>query len=127
MPEAEPPDWRRFASERLPHAPADVQIELAQHLEQAFADALASGQTEGEARAWAESRFADWRALSRDIANSKPNARPFAGMAGDLRRALPRQQVGLQGPALRVDPRLADFMGPVHTRVALDHALARVR
>ena len=88
MPEPAPRDWRKFASERLPHAPSEVQIELAQHLEQASAEALANGKTEPEAAAWAESRFADWRALSRDIANSKQNARPFTGMAGDLRQAL---------------------------------------
>jgi predicted permease len=80
-------DWRKFVAERLPGAAAEIQAELTQHLEQAHAEALTSGQREEEAIAWAESRFADWRTLGREIADSKRRSRPFSGATQDLRQA----------------------------------------
>ncbi|HEX3880806.1 MAG TPA: ABC transporter permease, partial [Bryobacteraceae bacterium] len=88
MRDASDRDWLRYAAGRLPNAGPEVQAELAQHLEQAYADALADGQSEPDAAAWAESRFADWRRLEADIADSKRRAHPLAGGGGDLRQAL---------------------------------------
>jgi putative ABC transport system permease protein len=83
-----PRDWRKFAEARLPGAAADVREELAQHLEQAYADAIARGGTDAEALAWAETRFADWRGLAREIDDSTRRARWTTGALSDLRQAL---------------------------------------
>jgi predicted permease len=88
MPDSFARDWRKFVEERLPTAGADVQAELTQHLEQAYAEALDGGQSEKEATAWAESRFADWRSLSREIAESKRRSGALTGGMQDVRQAL---------------------------------------
>lgn len=88
MPDSLARDWRKFVEERLPTAAADVQAELTQHLEQAYAEALDAGQADEEAVAWAESRFADGRSLSREIAESKRRSGALTGGMQDLRQAL---------------------------------------
>ncbi len=81
-------DWRKFVEERLPHAADSVVAELSLHLEQAYADGLASGLTEAEAMARAEARLLDWRGIEREIGRSERRAGPFAGAMQDLRQAL---------------------------------------
>jgi predicted permease len=100
MPDKSTRDWVRFVEDRLPeiHVPAarahEIVTELAQHLEQAWSDALSAGLTEEEAAARAEARFADWRDLARDIERAErpadPESRsgPFMGMPQDIRHAL---------------------------------------
>jgi predicted permease len=88
MPDPIVRDWRKFVEERLPTAAVDVQVELTQHLEQAYVEALGGGKSEAEAALWAETRFADWRSLSRDIAESKHRSGALTGGAQDLRQAL---------------------------------------
>src|SRR5579871_1489895 len=88
MPDSQQRDWREFVAERLPTAATDVQAELAQHLEQAYAEALAGGKSEAEAVVWAETRFADWRGLSREIAESKRRSGALTGGMSDLRQGL---------------------------------------
>jgi putative ABC transport system permease protein len=75
-------------AQRLPAAPSDIQAELAQHLEQAYAEALAGGVSDAEAALWAETRFADWRGLSREIAESKRRSGALTGGMQDLRQGL---------------------------------------
>jgi predicted permease len=81
-------DWGRFVVQRLPTAAAEIQAELAQHLEQAYAEALAGGKSEAEAILWAETRFANWRGLSREIAESKRRSTALTGGMQDLRQGL---------------------------------------
>ena len=88
MPDSKPHDWHRFVAERVPATDANVQAELTEHLEQAYAEALACGKTEEEAVAWAESRFSDWRGLAREIAESKRRRGALTGSMQDLRQAL---------------------------------------
>lgn len=88
MPDPIARNWRKFVEERLPTAAADVQSELTLHLEQAYAEALDGGKSEAEAALWAETRFADWRGLSREIAESKRRSGALTGGIQDLRQAL---------------------------------------
>ncbi len=88
MPDPIARNWRKFVEERLPTAAADVQAELTLHLEQAYAEALGGGKSEAEAVLWAETRFADWQSLSREIAESKHRSGALTGGMQDLRQAL---------------------------------------
>ncbi len=88
MPDSKRREWRKFVAERIPAAGDDVQAELTQHLEQAYAEALAGGQDADAAVAWAESRFADWRGLAREIAESKRRFGVLTGGVQDMRQAL---------------------------------------
>jgi predicted permease len=93
-------DWRAYVTERLPEMNisaarvSEIAAELAMHLEQAYDDACAGGCTEAEAMQKAESRFANWRELAREIESSEFPAPPecpaglFTGAAHDLRHAL---------------------------------------
>lgn len=66
-------DWKQYVHEHLPllrlPGPRELDIieELAQQLEQAYAEVLAQGANEEEAEAYAGSQFPDWRALAREI------------------------------------------------------------
>lgn len=67
------PDWRSYVQERLPRLglrperEAEVVEELAQQLEQAYADARAQGQDDDEAIAAANAQISDWTKLAQEI------------------------------------------------------------
>ena len=92
------PNWEALVRDRLRAEPA-VVAEVAQQLEQVYADARAEGLSEPDARARAEAQVADWSALARDVADARaPLAPPVplrarlalgaAGVSGDARQAL---------------------------------------
>lgn len=66
-------EWERFARERLPPLALDEAIraqiveEVADLLEACEAEALASGASEGEARASTERQIPDWNELAREL------------------------------------------------------------
>src|SRR5579859_7626506 len=74
-------DWKRYVREHLPalnvEAAREREIveELAQQLEQEFAQALARGVSADEAELRAKSQISDWEALGRDIVKAE---RPIA-------------------------------------------------
>jgi len=102
MPEADRPDWRAYVREHLPPLPlrpereAEIVAEIALQLDQAYAEAMADGDTEGEARRRAERQFADWEALGREIRDAErqepaaelPGGRGWTGIAHDVRYTL---------------------------------------
>src|ERR1700730_13650350 len=94
-------DWRKFITERLsemrirPAREAEIVAELSAHLEQAYSDARAVGMTDEEALREAETRFANWRELAREIEDAEPDSREArwsaklsAGALGDIRHTL---------------------------------------
>src|ERR1700733_4326052 len=94
------PDWKAHVRKRLPDlriSPAresDIVAELAQHLDEAYLDALAQGFSDADALKQAEARFADWRGLAHEIEETVPPALPerrsgpFAGIIDEIRLAL---------------------------------------
>ncbi len=109
MPDLPAPNWNRFVRERLPALPvapareAEIIEELAGQLEEAYREALARGLKEAAARDAAERQFSPEEAvkLAREIAAASPaprppavaglaggGARPFSGIAADVRFAL---------------------------------------
>lgn len=65
-------DWNRYVRERLPlrlrpEREAEIINELAQQLEQAYADFVRAGLPEEEAQARAEAQAGDWKALAHEI------------------------------------------------------------
>jgi len=74
-------DWKRYVREHLPALNVaaarerEIVEELAQQLEQEFAQALARGVSADEAELRAKSQISDWEALGRDIAKAE---RPIA-------------------------------------------------
>ncbi|MBX9603270.1 MAG: ABC transporter permease [Bryobacteraceae bacterium] len=109
MPDQPAPNWNRFVRERLPALPvapareAEIIEELAGQLEEAYQEALARGLNDAAARDTAERQFSPDEALklSREIAAASParrppaipgfaggGARPFSGIAADVRFAL---------------------------------------
>src|SRR4051812_39540397 len=95
-------DWRLFVRERLgrlrvaPERENEIVAELAQQLEQAYADALASGAAEDDALRRAESHLGDWGRLTREINAAERPTEPtpeyrggvFAGFSQDVKYAL---------------------------------------
>ena len=95
-------DWKRFVRDHLgrlrvsPEREAEIVAELAQEVEQAYADAIAAGATDASATARAESHLGDWKALAREIAAAERPAAPpieykdgiFNGFGQDIRYAL---------------------------------------
>jgi len=67
------PDWKSYVREHLPPLrlsgarEQEVIEELAQQLEETYAEALAGGATETEAAARAAAQFPDWSAVAREI------------------------------------------------------------
>jgi len=96
------PDWKTFVRERLgsicvaPEREAEIVAELAQQLEQAYAEAAASGLGQTEALQRAESQLGDWARLARAIeaaerpapAPPEPRAGLLSGALQDVRYAL---------------------------------------
>src|SRR3954452_19918388 len=85
-------DWRGHVRAHLPRLGVsperenEIVAELALQLEQAYADALASGASQPEAERRAREQFADWRSLGREIASAEsPRARCWSGVAQDFR------------------------------------------
>jgi len=76
------PDWKSYIRERLAglRLPAaregEIAEELAQHLEDCYAEALRRGLSEAEARARAETQFPDLAALAEEVRRAE---RPVAG------------------------------------------------
>jgi len=77
------PDWKQYVRNRLgplglsPEREYEVVEELAQQLEQEYADAIARGVAAAAARLRAEGQITDWPALAREIRESqRPPQRP---------------------------------------------------
>jgi putative ABC transport system permease protein len=89
------PDWKAYVREHLPalvlrpEREREIVEELAQQLEQKYADAISGGASEAEAVSAAEAQIRDWQALARDIEKSeRRRKRPGAsGLVGDVRHA----------------------------------------
>jgi putative ABC transport system permease protein len=71
------PDWKRVVRENLPGGrfrggmAAEIQEEIAAHLEDTYVDALRMGATEEQAEAHAGAQIDDWEALAERIAASR--------------------------------------------------------
>src|SRR5215212_9933605 len=95
-------DWRLFVREQLgplrvtPEREAEIVAELAQQLEQAYADAVSGGAGQAEALRRAESHLGDWSQLAREINAAERPAEPpieyrggaFTGFSQDVKYAL---------------------------------------
>ena len=88
MPDPIARNWRKFVEERLPTAAADVQVRADAASRAGVCRSAGRRQERGEAALWAETRFADWRGLSREIAESKRRSGALTGGMQDLRQAL---------------------------------------
>src|SRR6185369_8738532 len=88
------PDWSRVVRERLPalhvrpERENEIVAELALQLEQAYADAIAGGSGEEEARRRALAQMGDWDKLGRGVDVPERRAGLTAGGLHDLRYAL---------------------------------------
>ena len=97
------PNWKRYVQKHLPplrvkpEREAEIVEELAVQLDQAYQEALQSGETPEAAEKTASRQFRDWRALARTIETSERDAnrlpppilaRLASGIPGDLRHAL---------------------------------------
>jgi hypothetical protein len=87
-------DWREYVRRRLPvtgvrpERENEIVAELGLQMEQAHADAIASGASEQEALARATAQFADWKGLAREIERAEDRgARWWTGAGGDFRTA----------------------------------------
>ncbi|HEY1340638.1 MAG TPA: ABC transporter permease, partial [Bryobacteraceae bacterium] len=87
------PDWSVYVRERLrgvqatPERENEIIAELALQLEQAYAEALASGAAPAEALRRAQSQFSDWGSLAREINRAEqqpPRPEPIAAPGGAL-------------------------------------------
>src|SRR4051794_10202122 len=88
------PDWRGHVRAHLPRMGVsperenEIVAELALQLEQAYADALASGVSDEEALRRAREQFSDWRSLGREIETAEgPRGRWWSGAGHDFRYA----------------------------------------
>jgi predicted permease len=83
-------DWRRFVRERLgtlralPEREAEIVAELAQQIEQAYADAIADGATEAEAIRLAGAHLGDWKRLAREIEAAERPSAPVPDYRGSI-------------------------------------------
>jgi len=74
------PDWKKYVRENLPagrfrgELGAEIQEEIAAHLEDAYREALRMGATEEEAEARALAEVPDWAGLAEAIAESRRSA-----------------------------------------------------
>ena len=88
------PDWSKLVRERLPalhvrpERENEIVAELALQLEQAYADAIAGGAGEEEARRRALGQMGDWDKLGRGVDVPERRAGFTAGGLHDLRYAL---------------------------------------
>src|SRR3954469_6584204 len=87
-------DWREHVRAHLPRLgvsperESEIVAELALQMEQAYADAVASGATEEDASRRASEQFSDWKSLGREIATAEgPRARWWSGAGHDFRYA----------------------------------------
>jgi putative ABC transport system permease protein len=89
------PDWKAYVREHLPalvlrpEREREIVEELAQQLEQKYAEALAGGASESEAVTAAAGQIPNWNALAREIetSDSKRKRLGAAGLSGDVRHA----------------------------------------
>jgi len=99
MPNSGPTDWNAYVRERLPlglRAERELEIvqELAQLLEQTYAEQIAAGRSHEEALRKAEARIGSWTGLAGEIASAESQSKPleppparmnwFAGLRHDL-------------------------------------------
>src|SRR4051794_16242687 len=89
------PDWREHVRAHLPPLGVSPErgnengAELALQMEQAYADAIASGRSEEDAARHATAQFSDWKSLGREIASAEgPPARWWSGAGHDFRYAV---------------------------------------
>ncbi|MEJ2218324.1 MAG: ABC transporter permease, partial [Gemmatimonadota bacterium] len=75
-------DWKKYVREQLPpglfrgESSAELEEEIANHLEDAYAEALARGRTEAEAEAQALAEVEDWARLAADMLRTRKGAAP---------------------------------------------------
>jgi predicted permease len=90
------PDWRAYVRERLPRLglraerEAEIVEELAQQLEQAWAEARACGLSEQEAEAAAAAQIPDWGKLAEEIRLAE---QPLTGRLPEAARAALQEPV----------------------------------
>src|SRR5215469_17758956 len=90
-------DWRAYAQSRLaglrtsPLRERDIVEEIAEHLEQAYREAVARGDSEAEALQKADAWFANWNEVGRQISDEEARAgrtpRFWNGWGADFRYA----------------------------------------
>jgi len=79
------PDWKKYVGENLPggrfrgELGAEIQEEIAAHLEDTYREALRMGATEEEAEARALAQVGDWEGLADAIARSRRRAESSCG------------------------------------------------
>jgi hypothetical protein len=124
-------DWRAIVATRLrplgldADSEADVQTELATHLEDTFADARRQGCSDEEAMARAFDRVPDWADLTRSIATAKRKP-PMKTLSVDAKTLLVPGMAALCGavvvvlgsiwlvpPLLWLEPRGPWILGPL--------------
>src|SRR5215831_19093213 len=89
------PDWKAYVREHLPalvlrpEREREIVEELAQQLEQKYAEALSGGASDTEAAETAQAQIKNWNALAREIetSDSKRKRLSAAGLSGDVRHA----------------------------------------
>ena len=100
------PDWRAYVREHLPaigvgpERESEIVSELALQMEQAYADVLACGTAEADARAQAQEQFRNWDRLALEIDRAERGRGPtlFTGIW---------QDAGYAGRYLRRNPAFA--------------------
>jgi putative ABC transport system permease protein len=94
------PDWHAYVRERLrvpeltPEREAHIVREIAAQLDDFYRDAIASGDTEAEAVAFARAQIVDWDRMARDLARADaPHHRSHSDRLIDrLEPAAPRRR-----------------------------------
>src|SRR5437588_1004296 len=89
------PDWKKYVREHLPalvlrpEREREIVEELAQQLEEKYAEAVAAGASESGAASAAQAQIRNWNALARDIEKSERGRKRFgaSGLGGDVRHA----------------------------------------
>jgi hypothetical protein len=75
-------DWRRYVRKQLPpglfrgESSAELEEEIANHLEDAYGEALARGKSEAEAEAAAAAEVENWERLAADMLRTRKGAAP---------------------------------------------------
>jgi putative ABC transport system permease protein len=89
------PDWKAYVREHLPplllrpEREREIVEELAQQLEQKYAEALSGGASDTEAAEAAQAQIKNWNALAREIETSDRRRKRLSmpGLSGDVRHA----------------------------------------
>jgi putative ABC transport system permease protein len=85
------PDWEAYVRERLPvlqvspEREVEIVQELAQELEQSYAEAITGGSSDAEAFQTAQAHIADWHALAGEINSAERAVQPVLTTNGPSR------------------------------------------